>query len=200
MSTGWLDNSFLLLLGVAGIWFYLRFVIGPRRGGPSLRSFFRREARETVDGLGQKAIATLLADTRAFVTEEAALRGLILAGPFAARSARAGSLVTLIALSDAPQAYLGSDWLLRWAYPARGHKVLWQREEQAAGQVVQHLGLRGAPPLEIHFVTVDHAAPPENLLPALAFGTKVIDDPAGQAERLRRRWESLLRQPAGSGT
>ena len=196
MSTGWLDNSFLLLLGVAGIWFFMRFVLGPKRGGPTFASFFKREERETIDGLGQKAIATLLSDTRAFVVGEAALRGLILAGPFAGLSGKMTTPVTLIALSDAPETYLGEEWLLRWAYPARGHKVLAQHEEQAPGHVIHHLSLRGAPPVEMHFIAADRAEAPPALRAALAAGASVIEDPAGQADRLRRRWESLLRRPA----
>ena len=83
MSTGWLDNSFLLLLGVAGFWFTARFVLGPRRGAPSFGSFFRREPTESVDGLGQKAIATLLGDwqilpngTEGYRTAEVTLGGV----------------------------------------------------------------------------------------------------------------------------
>lgn len=199
MSTGWLDNSFLLLLGVAGIWFFMRFVLGPRRGGPTFGSFFRREEREAVEGLGQKAIATLIADTRAFVVGEQALRGLILAGPFATRAGKMTSTVTLIALSDAPEHYRDEDWMLRWAYPARGHKVLEKRETHEPGHVMHALRLRGAPPVELHFVAGDRAAAPEVLQPAIKAGASVIEDPAGQAERLRRRWDSLHRQSTDNG-
>lgn len=198
MSTGWLDNSFLLLLGVAGIWFFMRFVLGPRRGGPTFSSFFKREARETVDGLGQKAIATLLADTKALVVAEASLRGLLLAGPFAGRAGKMSSPVTFIVITDAPEQYRDGDWLLRWAYPARGHQVLAHREANEPGHVSHHLTLRGAPPVELHFVPGDRAAAPDPLRAALRLGLIVIEDPTGQAERLRRRWDSLHRQPAAT--
>lgn len=193
MSIGWLDNSFLLLLGAAAVWFVLRFILGPKRGAPTLGSFFRREPAATVEGLGRKAIATLLDDSKAFVMGENALRGLLLAGPFAARSANITSSVTLIALCDAPESYAEPDWLLRWAYPARGHKVLEQRVVQEPGHVTHHLALRGAPPIEFHFIVPDRAAPPEPLLDALKRGLSVVDDAAGQAERLRRHWENLYR-------
>lgn len=197
MSTGWLDNSFLLLLGVAGVWFFMRFVLGPKRGGPTFASFFRREARETVEGLGQKAISTLVADTRALVVAEPGLRGLLLAGPFAARAGKMTSHVTFVLLTDAPEKYRDEEWLLRWAYPARGHKVVTQREAVEPGHVTHHLTLRGAPPVEMHFVAADRAAAPETLRAALRIGWSVLEDPTGQAERLRRRWENLLRQSAG---
>lgn len=192
MSTGLLDNAFLLLLGAAGVWFVLRFVLGPRRGAPSLASFFRREPRESVEGLGQKAIATLLADMRSFVAGEEALRGLLLAGPFAARQAKRNSLVTFIALGPAPERFTSEDWLLRWAYPARGHKILTQESETAPGLVTHHLTLRGAPPVVVHFVAYDTPELPEPLRPAFVEGASVIEDPTGLAERLRRRWEHLI--------
>jgi hypothetical protein len=195
MSTSWLDSSFLLLLGAAGAWFVMRFILGPKRGAPSLSSFFRREPLETVEGLGRKAIATLLDDTRAFVASEDALRGLLLAGPFATRSATITSHVTLMAICDAPETYVEPDWLLRWAYPARAHKVLEQRVSREPGLVTHHLTLRGAPPIEIHFLHGDCAAPPEAVQSALKQGLSVIDDVTGQAERLRRRWETLSRSP-----
>lgn len=192
MSTGLLDNTFLLLLGAAGVWFVLRFVLGPRRGAPSLASFFRREAAESVDGLGTKAIATLLADMRGFVAGEESLRGLLLAGPFAARQGKRASLVTFIALGPAPERYAEPDWLLRWAYPARGHKILTQESETAPGLVSHHLTLRGAPPVVVHFVAYDSPELPAPLRAAFAEGASVIEDPTGLAERLRRRWETLL--------
>jgi hypothetical protein len=193
MSTGWLDNSFLLLLGAAAVWFVLRFILGPKRGAPSLGSFFRREPAEVVEGLGRKAIATLLEDTKAFVAGENALRGLLLAGPFATRSATITSPVTLVALCDAPESYAEPDWLMRWAYLARGHKVIQQAISREPGLVTHRLVLRGAPPVDVHFMQPDRAAPPEALEIALKSGLSVVEDPSGQAERLRRRWESLSR-------
>lgn len=194
MSTGWLDNTFLLLLGVAGVWVFLRFVVGPRRGAPSFGSLFRREAAPQMEGLGQKAIATLLADTRSFAIAEDALRGLLLAGPFAVRKARQDSLVVLVALCDAPERYSEAEWVLRWAYPARGHKVLSHKiTRDEPGHVAHQLTLRGAPPVALHFVAVDRAGPPDALRAAVVEGFSLIEDPAGEAERLRRRWDSLSR-------
>ena len=185
---------------MAGIWFFMRFVLGPKRGGPTFASFFKREARETVEGLGQKAISTLVADTRALVVGEPGLRGLLLAGPFAARAAKMTSPVTFVVLTDAPEQYRDDEWLLRWAYPARAHPVLARRDTIEPGHVAHHLSLRGAPPVEMHFVTADRAAAPDALRPALRIGWSVLEDPTGQAERLRRRWESLLRQGAETDT
>ncbi len=183
-----LQNAFLLLLAVAGFWFTARFLVGPRRGAPSLRAMFTREKPAHLEGLGQEAIATLIGDTRRFAIGEPGLRGLILAGPFAVKAAEAASPVTLIALCETIAPYTGKAWLDRWAYPARGHLILEHVIENFPNGAGHRLVLRGAPPISIHFTALDALEPPEVLYTALAEGAETIEDPSGLADKLRLRW------------
>ena len=70
------DNALLLLMGIGGLWFVARFVVGPKRGAPGLKAMFSREPPLQSLGIGKDAIRTLLEDTRAFIVGAADLRGL----------------------------------------------------------------------------------------------------------------------------
>lgn len=183
-----LDNAFFLLIAIAGFWFMVRFVIAPKRGAPGLGAMFRREKPVRLEGLGKDAIATLIGDARAFVVGDMRLRGLVLAGPFAAVAAEPRSKVILIALADDADAYSGKEWLSRWAYPGRGHEILGHEVQAYVNGVGHRFTLRGSPPLEIHFVRFDCLHAPPLLRPDVAEGTETIDDPSGIAEKLRLRW------------
>lgn len=179
------QNAMLLLVVVAGFWFTVRFVVAPRRGAPGLADMFRREAVTPTIGLGREAIASLLGDTRQFAVKEAGIRGLLLAGAYASRQAEPSSPVVLIALADEPLSYRGEDWLTRWHYIKRGHDVL-TRDETADEGIVRHqLRLRGAPPVEFHFLA-QTAQIGDALEEAFEDGLVVIDDPAGQAANFRQ--------------
>lgn len=189
------QNTVMLLVAVAGFWFFARFVVAPRRGaGPGLRAMFRRERVMPRIGLGRDAIATLLDDTREFVVDEEALRGLILAGPFAAKLAEAESLVTLILLTDTPARFAGDDWLARWRYIRRGHDVIDHQIETHESGATHRMTLRGAPPLVMRFEHFPTLAPPVGLEAALDEGSATIEDPAGQAEKLRLSWAEQRRR------
>lgn len=188
-----LDNTFLLLIAVAGFWFTARFLIGPKRGAPGLKAMFGREKPVPLMGIGKDAIATLLADARKFVVAAPDLRGLILAGPFAAEAAGSRSTVTLIVLAEDVAPYADKEWLARWPYPARGHTITDHRIDQGAAETIHRLTLRGSPPLEIHFVRVNQLDVPPSLHRTLAEGAESIDDPAGLAEKLRLHWGEQIR-------
>lgn len=179
------QNAMLLLVVVAGFWFTVRFVVAPRRGAPGLTDMFRREAAAPTIGLGREAIASLLADTRQFAIDEAGIRGLLLAGSYAAKEAEPSSPVVLVALADEPQLYRGEDWLARWRYITRGHEVLTRDETADAGIVRHRFRLRGAPPVEFHFLT-QTAQIGDALEEVFEDGLAVIDDPAGQAAKFRQ--------------
>lgn len=198
--TGWsLNNPLLLLAGIAGIWFTMRFIVGPKRGAPGLSALFRRETAAQIKGMGRKAIATVIEDTRQFVVAAADLRGLVLAGPFAVRTATPTSAVVLIVFCEDISGYADKGWLARWAYPARGHLITGHDIEQTPPGILHRIRLRGAPPLELHFVRLDGIDPPKALLPALAEGSVTIEDPSGLVEKLRLHWASQLRKASAAG-
>lgn len=180
------QNAIFLLVAIAGFWFTVRFVVAPRRGAPGLGAMFSREAATPRIGLGREAIASLLADTRQFAIGEPGIRGLLLAGAYAAKEAEPTSPVVLVALADDPQRYRGEEWLERWSYLKRGHDVQ-SRDETEEGGIVRHaFRLRGAPPVEFHFLKPQDAKPPEALDEAFGEGLTVIDDPAGLAAKFRQ--------------
>jgi len=181
------QNPLLLLVAVAGFWFMVRFVIAPRRGAPGLGALFRREAAAPKTGLGREAIASLLADSRQFSINEPGLRGLLLAGAFAAQQAEPSSPVVLIALADDPQAYRAADWLGRWPYPKRGHEVVSQEATATDAAVHHELTLKGAPPVSFHFLMSDASPTDAALEAAFEQGLVVIDDPAGRAAQFRQK-------------
>ncbi len=179
------QNAIFLLVAVAGFWFTVRFVVAPRRGAPGLGAMFSRETATPKIGLGREAIASLLADTRQFAIGESGIRGLLLAGAYAAKEAEPSSPVVLVALADDPQLYRGEDWLTRWSYLKRGHDVHSRNEAEDGGIVRQQFRLRGAPPIDFHFLKSQDAKLPEALDEAFAEGLTVIDDPAGLAAKFR---------------
>lgn len=188
------QNALFLLIAVAGFWFTVRFVIAPKRGAPGLGSMFRREAATPAIGLGREAIASLLADARQFAIQEPGIRGLLLAGSYAAKTAEPTSPVVLVALAEEPHLYRDGSWLARWSYLKRGHDILSQEAEENSGIVHHRLKLRGAPPVEFHFVGL-HASPPSDALDdAFEDGLAVLDDPAGVAAKFRQ--EALARLAA----
>ena len=190
-----LSNPLLLVLGIGGLWFFARFILGPRRGAPGLKSMFAREKPVARPGLGKDAIRTLIDDTRAFVVEGADLLGLILAGPFAAKAATPESGVILVVLCRDLKAYSDRAWLPRWAYPARGHPVSTHAIEVSSQEVVHRFTLRGSPPVAVHFVLAEIREAPVSLQSALGIGAMLLDDPSGAAEKLRQQWLKALRQP-----
>ncbi|KAF0231592.1 MAG: hypothetical protein FD175_500 [Beijerinckiaceae bacterium] len=197
--TGWsLDNPLLLLAGIAGIWFTMRFIVGPKRGAPGLRVLFGREAPVQLKGMGREAIATVLEDTRQFVVASADLRGLVLAGPFAVRSATPTSAVVLVIFCDDISGYADKGWLDRWAYPARGHLITGHDTEQTPSGSTHRIRLRGAPQVELHFVRMDGIDPPKALAPALAKGSATIEDPSGLVEKLRLHWAAQLHKTSAA--
>ncbi|HRE22307.1 MAG TPA: hypothetical protein PKW21_14930 [Rhabdaerophilum sp.] len=179
-------NAIFLLVAVAGFWFTVRFVVAPRRGTPGLGALFRRETALPKIGLGREAIASLLADTRQFAIGEPGIRGLLLGGLYAAKEAEPSSPVVLVALADNPQTYRGDSWLDRWGYLKRGHEVLSRDEAEENGVVCQQLTLRGAPPVEFHFLKLPDLSSSVALDEALEEGLTVIDDPAGLAAKFRQ--------------
>jgi hypothetical protein len=184
----WLfDNPIALVVGIAAIWVFMRFGIGSRRGGPGLAALLRREKALKPVGMGRAAIATLIETTRRFAGAEPGLRGLILAGPFAARTAGPQSTVSFILIAEEPQAYADRDWIARWPYPQVGHPVL-GHETGGADGITHRLSLRGSPPIAFHFVRFDAFDVPADLAPLFEDGAETLDDPSGLAEKLRRHW------------
>jgi hypothetical protein len=189
-----LNNPLLLVLGIGGLWFFARFILGPRRGAPGLKSMFAREKPIVQPGIGKDAIRTLIDDTRAFVVEGGDLLGLLLAGPFAAKAATTTSSVILIVLCRDLKAYSDAEWLPRWAYPARGHAINTHVIEVLPEEVIHRFTLRGSPEVVIHFVPLDRLEAPTSLQPALGMGAILIEDPSGAAEKLRQHWLEALRR------
>lgn len=190
------DNAHYLLLAIIGVWFAARFLVMPggrrRKGG--LAAMFRREAEVMAKGLGEPAIRTLLDDSRDFARSRPDLRGLVLAGPFAAGTASPESPITLIFLAESPSPYATPEALGTWAYIGRGHTVTANRVETDRDMVLHHLTLRGAPPVELAFVPADATAVPAALVQAVTIGMKPQDDPTGQAAALALAWREAVRR------
>lgn len=197
--TSWFIDHPIALIGVvAAFWFGLRFIVGPKRGAPGLNMFFAREQPVKLDGLGPAAITTLLETSRRFALAEPGLRGLILAGPFAAHEASAGSTVTLIFLAEAPEHYAGQDWVARWGYAEHGHPVLTIDTHAEDATIAHRLALRGAPPVTACFARMDRLEPPPRMQAALGQGAETLDDPTGLADKLRRRWIEQINHRKGT--
>lgn len=187
------ENAHYLLIAILGIWFALRFILAPGSKGPGgkrsgLAAMFRRERPVETGGLGQGAISTLLADSKAFAQARPDLRGLVLAGPFAAGTARPDSPVTLVFLAEDPARYALPTALEGWGYPARGHAVLGYDVRTEPWGARHELRLRGAPPLILAFVVAQGAACPSDLADAAGQALRIIEDPAGQARVLHEAW------------
>jgi hypothetical protein len=190
------DNAHYLLLAIIGVWFAARFLVmsrgGRRKGG--LAALFRREGEVMTKGLGEPAIRTLLDDSRDFARGRPDLRGLVLAGPFAAGTASPKSRITLIFLAEAPSPYASPEALGTWAYPGRGHVVTADQIETDGDVVLRHLVLRGAPPVDLAFVPANATQVPAALVQAVTTGVKPQDDPTGQAAALALAWREAVRR------
>lgn len=190
-------NVYWLLIAIVAFWAFMRFVVAPKRGAPGLRSLFGREPPLALEGVGREAIATLIADTEKFCLHRADLRGLALAGPFAAKKADAHSTVTLLLFCDDPAKYAGEDWFAFWPYPGRGHVVQGHHIEMRPTEVQHRFRLRGAPPLSLHFVRFEAIEAPESLHAVLVEGAETLTDPAGRVEEIVRRWIDRIVQEKG---
>ncbi|MCZ8375361.1 MAG: hypothetical protein O9342_08305 [Beijerinckiaceae bacterium] len=187
------DNAHYLLLAVIGFWFAARFLVMPGRSRSGLAGMFRREAPVREGGLDQAAIRTLVEDSRAFARERPDLRGLLLAGRFAAGTAGPDSTVFLIFLAETPPAYAGRDTLSAWLYPARGHTIVSAKVSVEDGAVLHRLTLRGAPPVTLAFIGREGQSLPAPLAEAVGAGCQILDDPSGQALARRQAWREHSR-------
>jgi hypothetical protein len=187
-----IENGFYVMLAIVGFWFTVRFVIGPKRGAPRFGAMFGREKPVKLAGVGKEAIATLLQDISRFMARENAMRGLILAGPFAGNSAEAKSIVTLVAVCEDLSGYIGKEWVENWQYPARGHAIIRHEIVVDPGMITHDMTLRGAPALVIHFVRTDASSPPERFSAALEEGSQTLEDSTGVTEKLRRNWADVI--------
>jgi hypothetical protein len=181
------NSALLILAGIAGLWFATRFLYRPKGSSGGIGGMFRREAAETVPGIGLEALRSLSDDLVSFARNEVALRGIILAGPFVARQANAASDVTAILISNDLTGQDDAAYLRRWPYIRRGHDLRDQRVERVPGGLIHHLTLRGAPPVVLAFIEV-HALLPPALESALEQGATHIDIGTGDAEALLNRW------------
>lgn len=180
-----------LLGGVAAIWAIMRFIIAPKKGGGiSLGGMFRREQSLPTLGMGREAIKTLIEDASGFVAVELTLRGLMLAGPFASKLGQPESVVSLVFFADDLSLYQDREWLGRWGYPAKDHRVEDYRRTLGDNHIIHHLGLRGAPPVEAWFVKIPThvVTPPDGLYKALHAGMSIISDPTGHLATISRNW------------
>jgi hypothetical protein len=126
-------------------------------------------------------------DFEALVRNTESLRGLILAGPFAARKADATSHVTAILLSTDLSGQDGALALAGWPYPSRGHDIRKRAVETGEGYALHRLTLRGAPPVELAFVLIGTKLPLV-LAEALAQGALARDIGTSEAELQLQRW------------
>jgi hypothetical protein len=180
----------LLLGGVAILWMLTRLAAPHGRGVSGLTSMFRRESLPQRQGLGRRAIATLLADSHALAANAREISGLLLAGPYAVAWASAEDPVTLIFITDRPERYQDREWLAKFGYIARGHDLETHAAEVGAGFALHSLKLRGAPALLIGFVapSAHSTRPPEGLSRALTAGVTIEHDPRGNIAAIAGRW------------
>jgi len=183
------DNAHYLLLAVIGFWFTARFLVMPGRGRGGLAGLLKRESRVKEGGLDTAAIRTLVEDSRAFARQRPDIRGLLLAGEFAAGTAQPASTVVLVFLAERIADFAKPDDIAGWPYTTRGHPVLSHEANLVEHGVALHrLSLRGAPPVLLAFLAVDGQALPASLEAAVRIGCLVLDDPSGRAQALRQAW------------
>jgi hypothetical protein len=194
-----LDQGLMLLAGVAGIWLAMRFLYRPKGPKSGLLTMFKREPAMVVPGIGIEALRSMVDDLETFVRNTESLRGLIIAGPFASRTADATAHVTAILIShdlagqETPMALSG------WPYPSRGHEIRERQVESGEGYVLHRLTLRGAPPVELAFVRPEAELPPA-LSPALSQGAMPRDLGTNEAEIVLKRWNIRITKPSGRST
>ncbi|CAN1571034.1 hypothetical protein MCEMSEM23_03240 [Rhabdaerophilaceae bacterium] len=192
-------NSGLLIIGgIAMIWFATRHLYGPKRPRVSMLGMFRREAVGVVPGLGIAALRSMIDDLVTLVKNTQSLRGLVIAGPFAARLADPTSTVTAILFSTDLTGQGEPLALAGWPYPARGHDIRSRKVEEGDGFILHHLTLRGAPPLTIAFVRTDLDAAPEPLRAALDLGAISCEIGTRDAEVILARWSIKTIKHKGS--
>jgi hypothetical protein len=187
-----LETGLPIILAMAVLWFGTRMMMGKKMGGVSLGSMFQREKPLVKSGLGEAAIKTLLDDVKTFAHEERAVRGLILAGPFAEAAAAPEDEVTFVILVDNLQDYRETLWRARWPYPARGHLIRDHQIEAVEGAILHRLALRGAPPLAFHFVDASLAKAPSATAKALNRGAKPIETGTDAARPTLQRWQDYI--------
>jgi len=183
-----IDQGLMLLAGVAGIWLAMRFLYRPKTGSGGFMAMFRREPAMTVPGIGIEALRSMVDDLETLVRGTESLRGLILAGPFAARKADATSHVTAILLSTDLSGQDGPLALAGWPYPARGHEIRERAVETGEGYALHRLTMRGAPSVELAFVLIGAKQPPV-LAEALTQGALARDIGTNEAELQLKRWD-----------
>lgn len=193
-----LTNGLFLLLAIGLVWLVARQQLAKRTGQSGFMAMFRREAPMRLGGMGREALESLLEDTRHLVGADAALRGLVLAGPFAVKLGSTHSIVTLVLLTREIDPYLGDDWLARWPYLSRGHGVSQHRIERSEGAVRHQLTLRGAPPIDVHFVPASAETVPPALATAFREGAIAIETGTPDGRTALERWRRALREP-GNG-
>ncbi len=186
------DNAHYLLLAVIGFWFTARFLVMPGRGRGGLAGMFKRESPVKEAGLDADAIRTMVDDSRAFARQRPDVRGLLLAGDFAAGTAQPRSTVVLVFLAEAAAAFEKPEDIAGWPYTTRDHPVLSHEVTLGEqGAVLHRLSLRGAPPVTLAFIPVDDAVLPPSLEAAARLGCLVLDDPSGRAQALRQTWRAV---------
>lgn len=186
-----LSNPLLLIGGIILIWFVARFSFGQRFGAPSIGGMFRREASMEKHGLGPTALRTMLDDFKTLVKGDNALRGLILAGPFASHQGATQADVTMIVLSNDIAAYAGRSWFARWPYINRGHLVRSHEESATPHAILHRLALRGAPALVVVFLDIAASHPPEEIADALQQGAIVAETGTPDAKIILEKWAAL---------
>jgi hypothetical protein len=192
-----INQGLMLLAGVAGIWLAMRFLYRPK--GAGLGAMFRREPAIATPGIGIEALRSMVDDLETFVRNTESLRGLIVAGPFAARKADAASHVTAILISTDLSGQDGPLALAGWPYPARGHEIRERQVETGDGYILHRLTLRGAPPVELAFVLAS-ASQPTVLAEALAKGALARNLGTQDAEVLLQRWAVRIPKKSGRET
>lgn len=183
-----MDQGLMLLAGVAGIWLAMRFLYRPKSAAGGFLRMFRREPAIAVPGIGIEALRSMIDDLETLVKNTGSLRGLIIAGPFAARKADATSHVTAVLLSTDLAGQDGPLALAGWPYPARGHEIRERKVETGEGYALHRLTLRGAPPVELAFVLIGSKLPPV-LADALSEGALARDIGTNEAEIQLGRWD-----------
>jgi hypothetical protein len=181
------DQGLMLLAGVAGIWLAMRFLYRPKTAAGGFLRMFRREPAVAVPGIGIEALRSMVDDLETLVKNTQSLRGLIIAGPFAARKADATSHVTAILLSTDLSGQDGPLAIAGWPYPARGHEIRERKVETGPGYALHRITMRGAPPVELAFVQIGADLPPV-LAEALSEGALARDLGTNEAEIQLSRW------------
>ena len=185
-----MENGLYVIGAIAVLWFVARSGFGQKGRSSGLLGMFKREKALPRIGMGPEALKTLLDDLKSMEAQDACLRGLILAGPFAAKTAKADSIVTCIALCTDMERYTGRNWLARFPYIARGHLVQDFKSDAIEGGILHHLRLRGAPPLALYVVEPALAKPPAMIMARLQEGAIALATGTSDAKTALARWQN----------